>query len=313
MPRPESALARRPAAPSASDLAHCRSLLAQGSKTFSFASRLLPSNVRPDAAVFYAFCRVADDAVDDSGDPDRAVIALGRRLDGVFAGLPADDPVDRALAAVVSRRGLPRAPFDALIDGFCWDAQGRDYENLASLRGYAARVASSVGVVMTLLMGIRDRDTLARACDLGVAMQLTNIARDVGEDARRGRLYLPRAWMREEGLDPIRFLDDPTHTPALRRVVARLLDEAALLYRRADPGVGHLPLRCRPAIRAASRIYEAIGEVLRGRDCNSVDARAYVPLGRKLLLLAGALWPRGIDDPSGVPLVEAQFLIEGVG
>ena len=105
--------------------------------------------------------------------------------------------------------------------------------SLEALHGYAARVAGTVGVMMTLLMGVRDAAALARACDLGVAMQLTNIARDVGEDARAGRLYLPLDWLDEAGVDRDRFLAAPAPSPALARVVARLLAEADRLYARA--------------------------------------------------------------------------------
>ena len=132
-------------------------------------------------------------------------------------------------------------------------------ENLDDVQAYAARVAGSVGAMMTVLMGIRDPATLARACDLGVAMQLTNIARDVGEDARSGRLYLPRAWLRAEGIDPDAWLAAPIFTPAIGHVVARLLRAADQLYRRAEDGIAGLPRGCRPAIFAARHIYAAIG------------------------------------------------------
>jgi phytoene synthase len=95
--------------------------------------------------------------------------------------------------------------------------------------------------MMTLLMGRRDAATLARACDLGVAMQLTNVARDVGEDARRSRIYLPLQWLRTEGVDPARLAAPPAFTSGLGRVVARLLFEADRLYRRAEPGIERLP------------------------------------------------------------------------
>ena len=96
---------------------------------------------------------------------------------------------------------MPRILPDALLEGLAWDAMGRRYATLSDLRAYSARVASAVGAMMCVLMRVRDRDALARACDLGVAMQLTNIARDVGEDAREGRLYLPTDWLAGAGVD----------------------------------------------------------------------------------------------------------------
>jgi phytoene synthase len=170
------------------DLECCRGLLARGSKSFSLASRLLPAGLRDDAAIFYAYCRVADDLVDEGDDPKSALEELRQRLDLVFSGQPVQDPVDRAVTYLVETHALPRAPFDALLEGFEWDVRDRSYETLGQVIDYSARVASAVGVVMTMIMGVRDRFVLARACDLGAAMQLTNIARDVEEDARRGRV-----------------------------------------------------------------------------------------------------------------------------
>ncbi len=178
------------------------------------------------ASVLYAFCRLADDAVDASGDRRDAVERLRERLRLAYAGTPRDDPADRALAVVVAQHRIPAALFDGLLEGFEWDLQGRRYETLEALHDYAARVAGTVGAMMALLMGVRSVEGLARACDLGVAMQLSNIARDVGEDARMGRLYLPREWMAEAGLDPDAWLAQPAFTPALGAVVQRVLDAA---------------------------------------------------------------------------------------
>ena len=116
--------------------------------------------------------------------------------------------------------------------------------------------------MMALLMGVRDRDMLARACDLGVAMQLTNIARDVGEDARAGRLYLPTQWLEEQGLDPDDFLARPEFDERIASCVQRLLDTAEDLYARSGEGIERLPIGCRPAMYAARAIYREIGREL---------------------------------------------------
>ena len=179
----------------------CRAILGRGSKSFAAASRLLPARLRDPVACYYAFCRVSDDAVDESSDPRAALDALRGRLDRVYAGRPDAHPADRGLAWVVASHRVPRAPLDALLDGYLWDVEGRRYRDLSGVRAYSARVAASVGVVMTLLMGRREDYVLHRAADLGVAMQLTNIARDIGEDARAGRLYLPTAWLEAEGIE----------------------------------------------------------------------------------------------------------------
>ncbi|MES1162238.1 MAG: squalene/phytoene synthase family protein, partial [Rhizobacter sp.] len=172
--------------------------------------------------------------------------------------------------------------------------------------------AGTVGAMMSLLMGARSEAALARACDLGVAMQLSNIARDVGEDARAGRLYLPRAWMREAGLDPEAWLAAPDFDGRLARVVQRLLRHADRLYHRAGAGVAQLPLACRPSINAARFMYAAIGHQVERQGLDSVSRRAVVPARRKAVLLARALVTL---VPSGAaaaqpPLAATRFLVD---
>jgi len=278
----------------AADLAACRASLASNSKTFHAASLLLPPAVRAPATVLYGFCRLADDIVDVEGGRRLALTQLRRRLDGVYRGCPQPVPADRALAAVVAQYAIPRRLLDLLMEGLSWDVEGRAYETLGDLQDYAARVAGTVGAMMCLLMGVRDEPALARACDLGVAMQLSNIARDVGEDARMGRLYLPRQWLREAGIDPETWLATPRFEPALAGVVQRLLDAADGLYARAAAGVASLPLACRPGINAARLMYAEVGHEVGRAGCDSVNRRAVVPGGRKgwlLLQAAVALWP----------------------
>ncbi len=247
----------------AADLAACRATLRAGSRSFLAASLLLPRRVRDPAAAVYAFCREADDAVDlgavDLGGSADAVARMRERLDRVYAGQPLPAPADRALARVVARHDIPRALPEALLEGFEWDAEGRQYEDLPGLLAYAARVAGSVGAMMVVLMGVRVPEVVARACDLGVAMQLSNIARDVGEDARAGRLYLPLQWLREAGVEPQAWLARPACTEGVGAVVQRLLRIADELYARADSGIARLPAACRPGIRAARLLYAEIG------------------------------------------------------
>jgi phytoene synthase len=296
----------------AEDFEVCRGLLRAGSKSFSAASLLLPARVRIPATVVYAYCRVADDRIDGCPDASEATVDdLRDRLYRLFLGRPENEPVDRALAAIVQRERLPLEPFEALLEGLAWDASGRRYESLDDLYAYAARVAGTVGAMMTVLMGQRAEDVLARACDLGVAMQLTNIARDVGEDAARGRIYLPLQWMRDAGLDPDRWLARPTPDEAMRSVVAQLLQTADDLYTRADAGVGALPVDCRVAIRAARLIYADIGRVVRRARFDSVTQRAVVSKTRKVWLILRALVarferPRVMGAP---PLGSTRFLV----
>ena len=295
-------------------MAACRGLLKTGSRSFHAASRFLPYQSRDAATALYAFCRLADDAVDDSGAPHLALEMLHGRLDAIYAGAPENYAADRALASVVVRCGMPRALLDALLEGFAWDAEGRDYATLAAVLDYAARVAGSIGVMMAVIMGIRDASVLARAADMGVAMQLSNISRDVGEDARNGRLYLPLDWLHEVGIDSAAFLRAPQHSAELAAVTRRLLVVADKLYRRADAGLTQLPLRCRPGMYAARLLYSAIGDEVRRLDCDSVNQRAVVSAPRKLLRLAGlpALPLLDASAVSAPVLRENRFLVEAV-
>lgn len=300
-------------APSEAILAECRAILARGSKSFAVASRLLPPRLRDAVAAYYAFCRVSDDAVDESADPVAAIAELRRRLDAIVEGRPGDHAADVALAWVMRAHAIPRGPLDALLEGYLWDVERRRYDDLSGVRAYAARVAASVGVVMTLLMGRRDAATLHRAAELGIAMQLTNIARDVGEDARAGRLYLPLAWLREEGVDPERFLADPQPLVGVRVAVCRLLDHADALYRRAALGIPALPPDCRAAIAAAAAIYGDIGRVIRARNYDTLSSRAVTTRSRKVWLASralGARFARPAREPPPPALPEILHLVE---
>ena len=305
-----------PVADTGYDQQACRQLMRGGSKTFFAASLLLPARVRAPATALYAFCRLADDAIDLGADRHAAMRQLRRRLDALYAGRPDSIDADRALARVVHRFAIPRALLDALLDGFLWDAQGRRYDTLADVRAYGARVAGAVGAMMALIMETRQPQAVARACELGVAMQLTNIARDVGEDARNGRLYLPRQWLLEVGIDADAWLRDPHFNPGIAQVTQRLLRAADELYDRAEAGIADLPRDCRPAIQAARRVYAEIGHQLERDGLDSVSHRAVVSRRRKLLLIAAATGaafsaPRiALADPA--PVAEVRFLVEAV-
>ncbi len=299
------------------DMDYCRETIRTGSLSFHAASKLLPARVRDPALALYAFCRLADDAVDDSAHKAPAVLSLRDRLDLVYAGRPRNSGADRAFAAVVEQFEMPRALPEALLEGLAWDAFGRQYDTLPDLLAYCARVASAVGAMMCVLMRVRDADALARACDLGLAMQLTNIARDVGEDARAGRLYLPLAWLREEAIRPEDFLDDPTPDPRLQRLTRRLLVQAEAFYDRSEAGVAVLPLACRPGIYAARHVYAGIGGAVARLGYDSISGRARTTGRQKLGWLgwslarsaASAVLPKSavLHAP---PRPEVAFLVE---
>ncbi len=282
------------------DRAACRLWIAHHSKSFYLSSLLLPARVREASWALYAFCRRADDAVDE-GEQGAAAMSrvdgLRARLDAVYGSggkgvIDAMSPalstaIDRAYAFIAERYEIPRALPESLLQGMEMDARGDTYETADQLLAYCFRVAATVGLMMTRVMGYRGDVALLRAADLGVAMQLTNIARDVGEDARRGRVYLPAALLDEVGADPRGFTSGPASEGA-RRAVRRLLEQADAHYRAADLGVPLLPRGCRLAIASSRRIYAAIGEAVRDNEYDSISSRAYVTLGHKLLLVLKA-------------------------
>jgi phytoene synthase len=278
----------RTAPSKALDLDACRELMRGGSKSFFAASKLLPKRLRPPAIALYAYCRLADDAIDLVQDATLAMQDLQQRLDAIYEGRPGTQQADRALAHVVHHYGIPRGLLDALLDGFLWDAQGRRYETLADVEAYGARVAGTVGAMMSIIMGATTDTAIARASEMGVAMQLTNIARDVGEDARNGRLYIPRAWFREIGMDADAWLAKPVFDARIAGFTQRLLLRADVLYRRGEFGLAELPWDCRPAIQAARLVYAEIGKQLEREGLNSVDQRTVVSTRRKLALIARA-------------------------
>jgi len=253
-------LQRSPDKPFASlaDIAACRTMLRGGSRSFFAASLVLPRGIRESATGLYAFCRMADDAIDHGTDRPRALAELRNRLARIYAGDPVDIAADRAFADSVGRHGIPKSFPDALLEGFEWDSANRRYGDISELKAYGVRVAGSVGAMMAMVMGVRDPYLLGRACDLGVAMQLTNIARDVGEDARAGRLYLPLDWLRDAGIEAESWVARPVFDERVAGVVQRLLAAAEELYTRADAGITNLPSSCRPGMYAARLLYAEI-------------------------------------------------------
>ncbi|MFZ5963590.1 15-cis-phytoene synthase [Thalassococcus sp. BH17M4-6] len=298
------------------DIAACAEAIRHGSLSFHAASKLLPASVRDPALALYAFCRLADDAVDLQAEKAAAVLSLQDRLELVYQGRPRDSAADRAFAAVVEDFEMPRALPEALLEGLAWDAMGRRYATLSDLFSYSARVASAVGAMMCVLMRVRDADALARACDLGVAMQLTNIARDVGEDALERRLYLPTDWLEAAGINPEAFLDNPKPTRAIRKLTKQLVMEANRLYIRAEPGIAALPLTARPGIYAARHIYAGIGREVQQAGYDSISTRAHTTRTQKLgwLVLSGVRAAGTLVTPKSPvlfarPLNEVAFLV----
>jgi phytoene synthase len=272
----------------------CQRTIALHSKSFALASRLLARPYRDDAVVLYAWCRSVDDTVDLAGpeDPTRAIERLRTELTGVYGGAEQPHAVLAAFQDVVVRCGIPREYPEELLLGMEMDAQGVRYSTLQDLLLYCYRVAGTVGLMMCHVMGVSDPRALRHAAHLGMAMQLTNVCRDVREDWQRGRLYVPADILAACGAPGLagelgRRLPRESEKP-LRRAIQVLLLEADRFYRSGGEGLGLLSWRCALAVRTAGRVYAAIGDRIARQDHDVFAQRAYVPLANKLLIVLHA-------------------------
>ena len=277
-----------------------RRMIQVGSKSFSAAARLFDEKTRDGAYMLYAWCRYCDDEIDGQHlgfrDAEAHTDGALERLDRLYdltrrslAGEKTSDPVFEAFRRVVEQHRIPaRYPLD-LLEGFAMDVRGRTYHNFADTLEYCYHVAGVVGVMMAHVMGAEGEDTLNRACDLGIAFQLTNISRDVIDDAESGRIYLPADWLREAGIAP-GDIAESRHREAVFKVVARMLDEADRYYRSSEEGLRSLPFRCAWAIATAGGVYRDIGMKVIRRGAHAWDDRTSVSGRRKAYLaLCGGL------------------------
>jgi phytoene synthase len=280
-------------------IALSRERIEKGSKSFAGAARLFDPKTRDSAYMLYAWCRHCDDEIDGqelgfntdaaATPPTQARLsALRERTVEAIEGR-AEDPIFVALQLVLARHEIPaRHPLE-LIDGMAMDVHGQCYDTLEDTLLYSYHVAGVVGVMMAMVMGVREAATLDRACDLGIAFQLTNIARDVHADAQVGRVYLPADWLVEAGIAPTAVaIADAGNRSAVHAVTLRLLDEADRYYASAGDGLHHLPLRSAMAIAAARRVYSDIGNVVRELGPGAGTKRASLGRMRKLTGLVTA-------------------------
>ena len=260
-----------------------REAIARGSKSFAFASRLFDRGTRERAWLLYAWCRRCDDIADgqefgfkveDQEDAENLVQAIRALTRRALDGQPTADPAFDAFGQVAQEAGLTMQLAEDVIGGFELDAEGWRPRTEADLMRYCYHVAGAVGVMMAHVMGVADDDgeTLDRACDLGLAFQLANIARDVSEDDAAGRCYLPEEWLAEADIPPGEHMK-PAYREALIGVVARLLDLAERHEAAARVGAARLGFRQRWAVLAAAGIYGAIGREVRTRGTAAWDHR----------------------------------------
>ncbi|MEE2861533.1 MAG: phytoene/squalene synthase family protein [Pseudomonadota bacterium] len=265
--------------------------IAQGSQSFAAAAKLMPPGIRDDTVMLYAWCRHADDVIDGQvlgdqpeliDDPQARLEDLRSQTIEALQGATSMMPPFAALREVARRHDFPdHWPLD-LIEGFAMDVQDRRYRSLDDVLDYSYHVAGVVGVMMARVMGVRDDAVLDRACDLGLAFQLTNISRDVIDDAAIGRCYLPSDWLVEAQAN----VDGPIPSAELYSVIIRLLDAAEPYYASARVGLAALPPRCAWSIAAALRIYHAIGTRIRQGGPEAYRERISTSKAAKIGLVA---------------------------
>jgi len=251
-------------------------LLAQKARTFRLATAMLPAGLHDDIAVLYAFCRTADDLVDEAGD-ECALLRLEREL----AGAESACPLVQALQDLARRRGISLGHAQALLTGMRQDLGCVMMESDGQLLAYSWRVASTVGLMVSRLLGVEHPAAEGHAADLGLAMQLTNIVRDVREDALRGRVYLPRTRLEAHGLSADDVLQG-RQREGVRVVCLELLDLADRYYASGEAGFRYIPLRARVGIAVAQRVYASIGWRIRATGHHPLDGRLVVPRSEKL-------------------------------
>jgi len=266
------------------------------SRSFSFASRLLPASKRADVERLYAWCRWCDDGVDTAASPQQALefVELATQDIGRIAGGKAPVAAEsRWLAEIVGRHDLPLEAALALLDGMRSDLTPAAGFHEADLLRYSFRVAGAVGVLLCPILGLSERRHLPHAAALGMGMQLTNIARDVAEDWRRSRCYLPLEWT--DGLRPGGGPPDPRQ---VRRGVKTILEVADGYYAAGEAGIGGLDTDSRLAVRTAAKIYHAIGTKISRRGFEVLDERARVStLGKLRIFAVAMLTPAGSSQP----------------
>lgn len=264
----------------------CRRRTRTHARNFYYGFVLLPQPRRDAIYAQYAFSRRADDLVDDAGvdAAPASIVRLRAELDRVYAGEPGDDPVLVALADTAENFAIPRRLFDALIDGLEMDLTVRRYRDFRQLKAYCDRVAGAVGLASLEIFGYEDPAAPAFAADLGVAMQLVNIMRDVAEDAQRDRIYLPRDEMSAHGVAEADVLAARV-TPALRRLLAAQDHRARQYFASAERLLPLLDRRARACVAMLAGTYRSILDEIRARDYDVLTERIGLSQPQKLALM----------------------------
>lgn len=271
---------------------HARDSIARGSKSFAMASRLFDQQVRERAWLLYFWCRACDDIADGqehggtmavvTNAPER-LAEMRSKTDAALQGVATGDPAFDGFGVVARECALPPRFAHDLIDGFALDAAEFRPRTTDDLLQYCYHVAGAVGLMMAVVMGVSPQDhaTLDRACDLGIAFQLANIARDVREDAEAGRCYIPHDWLIDLGISTDEVML-PLNRPKMEQIGIRLADMAEQYEASARHGTAALPFRSAWAVLAAAGIYGDIAREVARRGEGAWDRRVVTSKAAKL-------------------------------
>jgi phytoene synthase len=271
----------------ADDHRACHEILRASGSSFALPIRLLPAAKRQATTVLYAFCRHADDIVDDAADPLSARRSLNRfssETSAALAGEPSDEPVLRALADTVRRYAIPPSTIHDILAGVRMDLDQSGYRTVGELDSYCRRVASAVGIAAIHIWGFVDHEAIERSDDCGLAFQYTNILRDVPEDLGRSRIYLPTEDMAACGCTPDDLLAGRMHG-GFDRLAARLVDRAENRFARAAVLDRMLSTDGRLAFRAMFGVYRSLLAAVK-RSGRGIFTRRIKPAKPRLLAAA---------------------------
>lgn len=276
-------------------LSHSAAMIRQGSKSFSGASKLLDKSTKESAILLYSWCRYCDDQIDnqilgfnkqskeDNPNAKEILQSIEKSTQDAINDTSLEQIEFEALRRVLQKHSIPEQYPMEHLQGYRMDVEKKQYHNITDTLEYCYHVAGVVGVMMAYIFGIKDSKILERAADLGIAFQLTNIARDVIEDAKMGRVYLPSEWLAEHNIKPGTILDIKNRVK-LFLVIKRLLDLSEQYYESANIGIEYLPLRIRWGIKVALSVYREIGTKIRILGSNAWNKRVYIKRPYKIFL-----------------------------
>lgn len=260
-------------------------------KTFYFASCLLPAEKRKAAYSIYAICRISDESVDNTGTAQSrsALQEIRRQIETAYGSTPIQQSLLASFRHTINTYTIPQDYFNELLTGMEMDLIKIRYATFDELYDYCYKVAGVVGLIMVRVFGFRNQNALAHAIELGVAMQLTNIIRDIAEDYRRGRIYIPLDEMKNFNVGETAF-EQKSLTPGLKELLIFSTTRAHNYYQQAHAGIPYITdKRCRLTVKAMANLYEGILDDTAKHGYDVLSRRAHIRLSEKIFRITNIL------------------------